>query len=272
MFLLNKEVNDELTPGENSFSLPARIKITNKTRYHLDYVASAAEKILETALVQYAKDNLGYIPTNCHEHQFETGYFDPWLVSKIFPHLEDDIDVFFEHALKKSVQYIVMGYPITQEVLKNHFCYSFSNDVVKLSRQKLSIDELEVGFVRIEYELKLAPQPKTFQLVPIGWYYLEEKEAVQNRPCYLVYTEYVDPENITSIDICWQQPVKSWVGSDLRDWFYQQHFDSIEQACMYVQKTVHGVRGWKNEVVKIVNNVKTKLTLNEFKQLLNDES
>jgi hypothetical protein len=272
MFLLNKEVNNTLTPDESNFSLKGRIKNTNSNKLHFEYVASSAEKLLEKSLVEFAKIRLGYEPTSMYEHQFETGYFDDWLVSQTLPDLDIPIDTYLNHALKESTKYIMMGYPITQDILKDHFQYLVYNDVVYLRRQKLAFDELKTGFVRIEYDLQFARQPKTFQLIPIGWYYLEEETASQEQPHYMVFTKYVDPENLTTDDICWQEPVKSWVGSDLREWFYQQHFESIEQACMYVQKTVHGVRGWKNEVVKIVNNVKTKLTLNEFKNLLNDES
>jgi hypothetical protein len=270
MFLLGKEVGDQLIPVIDSFSLKGRIKTTNKKRYHFEYVASSAERILEQSLVKFAKDNLGYESISSYEHQFEFGYFDPWLCNQMFPDLNEPIETFFEHALKKSVEYIIMGYPITQGVLKNHFSYFANNDIVTLRRQKLSIDELRTGYVRIEYELQFARQPKTFQLVPIGWYYLEEEEEIQNLPCYLVYTNYVDPES-QLVEPIWQNPVRQIIGSDLKKWFQEKNFRSVEEAFEFTQKTIHGLRGWKRQIFRQVNNIKTEISLYEFKKLLNDE-
>jgi hypothetical protein len=270
MFLLNKEVKDSFTPSESSFSLPARIKRTNSNRYHIEYVSSPAIKIMEQSFVEFAVNCFDYQPLGVWDCDFQTGWFNYQLVDQMFPNLDDSIEDFLTIALDRSINFVQLGYPVNNEILSNHFQYSVVDDVVQLHREKLAMDEVKTDIIRVEFDLKSTLQPKTYQFYPIGWYYLSEQTAVQDQPCYMVYTKYADPDSHSSMPV-WQNPVQQLIGSDIKKWFLDKNFSSVEEAFEFTQKTIHGVRGWKNKIFRQVNKVKTEISLYEFEKLLNDK-
>jgi hypothetical protein len=271
MFLLNKGVNDTLTPSDNTFLLPGRIKRSNSGRYHIDFVTSRATRIIEQAFVEFAVNSLGYCPLGVWDWEFNTGCYNENLVSEVFPNLDEPIEQFLTTALERSIDMIGMGFPVNNDVLNNHYSCNVHNDIVRMHRQKLEMHKVKTDMIRIEFDLISCKQSKTFQFYPLAWYYLKEEEViavvVQNQPCYVVSTNYVDPESSLSQPV-WQNPVQQLIGSDLKKWFQEKNFRNVEEAFEFTQKTIHGAKGWKNKIFRQANDVKTEISLYEFERLL----
>jgi hypothetical protein len=270
---LGKEVHCVVDSSEENFTLPGIITTTRKQHFHIHFLADDAISIIENAYVEFATNSLGYHPLGVYDWEFKTGHYDNNLVDQVFPNLYTNVEEFLCDSLEKSIETVKKGYPITQELLQNYYYHAMCADKLILHKRTLPQIEVKSGQIRIEFDFLQTENELTFQLVPIAWYYLEQKESAiktfKNSPYYSVITEYVNPESSIS-EPQWQPPVEKLIGKNLDNWFEKEHFESIAQAQHYIQNSVYGkVWGWRNRIIKTVNNVRTEISWFELKKLIN---